>query len=140
MVEMWLNRAQAEVEAGNTSPSVQPTIKMYTMAVDAWAKSGEGGTAAQRAEEILQNMYQTYQTNPAKYELMQPTTGIFNAVVNSWARSDEEIAPLRAEQILNWMDTLYKRENLPVKPDEKIDDDNRHKSTRLKSMICILGM
>ena len=128
MVEMWLNRAQQEYDAGNHR--IVPTAKLYTMAgmyhdnamleaesavidsyshitlavtysatlVDAWAKSGEGGAAATRAEAILQHMNQLYQSGG--HDTVKPTTGIFNAVINAWARSREKIAPMRAEQIL----------------------------------------
>ena len=113
MVEKWLDRAQGEFEAGNTK--VVPTNKMFTMAVDAWAKSGEGVSAAQRAETILQHMNEKYQTTGL--ENLRPTTGIFNAVINAWARSKEKIAPSRAEQILKWMDNLHKT-NPSIKPDK----------------------
>jgi hypothetical protein len=113
MVETWLNRAQEEFDAGNTR--VVPTNKMYTMAVDAWAKSGEGVSAAQRAEAILQHMHHQYQVTGL--ENLRPTTGIFNAVINSWARSKEKIAPSRAEQILKWMDNLN-RTNPSIRPDK----------------------
>ena len=82
--------------------------------VDAWARSGEGGPAAQRAEALLQQMNQLYQTGGD--ENLCPTTGIFNAVINAWARSKERIAPVRAEQILNWMQTLNPK--LGVQPDK----------------------
>merc|ERR1712194_732117 len=82
MVEVWLCRIQEEQLAGNTR--VHATTKMYTMAVDAWAKSGEKG-AAVRAESLLQHMYNIYQKD--KIENLKPTTGIFNAVINAWARS-----------------------------------------------------
>lgn len=113
MVEKWLDRAQEEFDAGNTK--VVPTNKMFTMAVDAWAKSGEGVSAAQRAETILQHMNKKYQTTGL--ENLRPTTGIFNAVINAWARSKEKIAPSRAEQILKWMDNLHKT-NPSIKPDK----------------------
>mmetsp|Transcript_7688 Transcript_7688/g.19138 ORF Transcript_7688/g.19138 Transcript_7688/m.19138 type:complete len:1249 (+) Transcript_7688:70-3816(+) len=113
MVEKWLNRAQEESDAGNTK--VVPTNKMFTMAVDAWAKSGEGVSAAQRAETILQHMNKKYQTTGL--ENLRPTTGIFNAVINAWARSKEKIAPSRAEQILKWMDNLHKT-NPSIQPDK----------------------
>jgi hypothetical protein len=113
MVETWLNRAQEEFDAGNTR--VVPTNKMYTMAVDAWAKSGEGVSAAQRAEAILQHMHEQYQATGL--ENLRPTTGIFNAVINAWARSKEKIAPDRAEQILKWMDNLH-RTNPSIRPDK----------------------
>jgi hypothetical protein len=114
MVEMWLNRAQQEYDSGNLR--VMPTAKLYTMAVDAWAKSGEGGTASTRAEAILQHMNQLYQTGG--HDNLKPTTGIFNAVINAWARSREKIAPMRAEQILEWMEKLHRNGNIDVKPDK----------------------
>jgi len=113
MVEKWLDRAQEEFDMGNTR--VVPTNKMFTMAVDAWAKSGEGVSAAQRAETILQHMNKKFQTTGL--ENLRPTTGIFNAVINAWARSKEKIAPSRAEQILKWMDNLHKT-NPSIKPDK----------------------
>ena len=113
MVEAWLNRAQEEFDAGNTK--VVPTNKMFTMAVDAWAKSGEGVGAAQRAETILQQMNRRYQSTGL--ENLRPTTGIFNAVINAWARSKDKIAPNRAEQILKWMDNLHKT-NPSIRPDK----------------------
>jgi hypothetical protein len=83
--------------------------------VDAWAKSGEGVSAAQRAEAILQEMNRIYQTTGQ--ENLRPTTGIFNAVINAWARSREKIAPARAEQILQWMHTLHES-NPTIQPDK----------------------
>ncbi|KAG7351249.1 PPR: pentatricopeptide repeat domain containing protein [Nitzschia inconspicua] len=113
MVEQWLNRAQQEYDNGNIRVVV--TNKMYTMAVDAWAKSGEGVSAAQRAEAILQHMNQQYQATGL--ENLKPTTGIFNAVINAWARSKDKIAPSRAEQILKWMNNLH-RTNPSIRPDK----------------------
>jgi hypothetical protein len=114
MVELWLNRAQQEYDSGNLR--VVPTAKLYTVAVDAWAKSGEGGAAATRAEVILQHMNQMYQKGG--HDNLKPTTGIFNAVINAWARSREKIAPVRAEQILEWMEKLHRNGNIDVKPDK----------------------
>eukprot|EP00529_Nitzschia_sp_RCC80_P006684 CAMPEP_0113488838 /NCGR_PEP_ID=MMETSP0014_2-20120614/26223_1 /TAXON_ID=2857 /ORGANISM="Nitzschia sp." /LENGTH=1510 /DNA_ID=CAMNT_0000382563 /DNA_START=209 /DNA_END=4741 /DNA_ORIENTATION=+ /assembly_acc=CAM_ASM_000159 len=103
-VEAWLKRAQQEYDAGNTR--IVPTNKMFTMAVDAWAKSNEGVSAAQRAEAILQYMHEQFQKTGL--DSLRPTTGIFNAVINAWARSNDKMAPSRAEQILTWMDNLHK--------------------------------
>ena len=86
------------------------------MTVDAWARSGEGGAAAQRAEALLQQMHELYQSG--KHESLRPTTGMFNAVINSWARSREKIAPVRAEQILDWMQNL---KDLDVQPDKYVN-------------------
>merc|ERR1740139_1905454 len=83
------------------------------MAVDAGAKSGEKG-APMRAEAILQHMNQLHQEGQKN---LKPTTGIFNAVINSWARSGEACAPERAEQILNWM-KLNMKVNPDIQPDK----------------------
>lgn len=45
--------------------------------VDAWAKSNQGGVAAQRAEALLHQMHSLYQATGQ--ENLRPTTGIFNA-------------------------------------------------------------
>jgi hypothetical protein len=52
------------------------------------------------------------------HESLRPTTGIFNAVINAWARSREQIAPVRAEQILEWMEKLHLNGNLDIQPDK----------------------
>jgi Pentatricopeptide repeat domain len=135
MVELWLKRAQQEYDLGNRR--FVPNTKMYTMAgkrfielslclnqetlilpfcfcpVDAWARSGEGGAAAQRAEALLQHMHELYQSGG--HDDLRPTNAIFNAVINAWARSREKIAPVRAEQILNWMQNLS---DLDIQPDK----------------------
>jgi hypothetical protein len=116
MVEMWLRRSQEEYDAGNRQPGVAPTTKMFTMTVDAWAKANEGSKAAQRAEALLQRMHEMHRSG--RYENLKPTTGIFNAVINAWARSGEKVAPVRAEQILDWMQKLYKAGDRGVRPDK----------------------
>lgn len=76
MVEMWLERSQLEYESGNTR--VVPNTKMFTMAVDAWARSGEGAPAAHRAEALLQRMNQMFQTG--EYRDLRPTVSVFAPV------------------------------------------------------------
>ncbi len=61
-------------------------------------------------------MNQLYQSGG--HDTVKPTTGIFNAVINAWARSREKIAPMRAEQILEWMEKLHRNGNLDIKPDK----------------------
>lgn len=58
-------------------------------------------------------MNQLYQSGG--HETLRPTTGVFNAVIKAWANSREKIAPARAEQILDWMQTL---KDLDVQPDK----------------------
>jgi hypothetical protein len=58
-------------------------------------------------------MYELYKSG-GHYDTLKPTTGVFNAVIKAWANSREKIAPVRAEQILDWMQTL----DLDVQPDK----------------------
>lgn len=99
-------------------------LSTFLFTVDAWAKSGEGGAAATRAEAILQHMNQLYQSGG--HDTVKPTTGIFNAVINAWARSREKIAPVRAEQILEWMEKLHRNGNLDIKPDKYTFNTGKH--------------
>eukprot|EP00986_Skeletonema_menzelii_P004726 scaffold1647_cov148-Skeletonema_menzelii.AAC.11 len=119
MVEMWLDRVHSEYNSENPH-GVHPTARMYTMAVDAWAKSNGGAAAARRAEALLERMDRLYREGGGRHEALKPTTGIFNAVINAWARSREKIAPSRAEQILAWMEKLRDTggEDLDISPDK----------------------
>ncbi len=119
MVEMWLDRVHTEYNSENPH-GVHPTARMYTMAVDAWAKSNGGAAAARRAEALLERMDRLYRDGGGRHEALKPTTGIFNAVINAWARSREKIAPSRAEQILAWMEKLRDTggEDLDISPDK----------------------
>jgi hypothetical protein len=83
--------------------------------VDAWARSGKGAAAAQHAESLLLLMNKLY--TAGGHDALRPTTGIFNAVINTWANSDEKLAPRRAEQMLIWMHRLRY-----VKPDKYLCD------------------
>lgn len=82
--------------------------------LDAWAKSGGGRKAAERAEEILEWMDHLYK---AGNDEVSPDTITFNAVLDAWARSGDRMAAQRAEQILDHMDDLYRSGNHRVKPD-----------------------
>lgn len=88
MVEMWLQRAQKESNAGNHL--IVPTAKMYTMAVDAWARSGEGAVAAQRAEALLQRMNELYQSGG--HDQLRPTVSTRAEVpTSSFLRSHSNV-------------------------------------------------
>ena len=61
-------------------------------------------------------MHKLYQKTAE--ESLRPTTGIFNAVINAWARSKEKMAPARAEQILQWMEKLHETVDRSIQPDK----------------------
>jgi hypothetical protein len=83
--------------------------------VDAWARSGEGAAAAQRAESLLLHMNKLY--NAGGHDALRPTTENFNAVIFAWAGCNEKVAPRRAEQILIRMRQLR---DVEVQPDKFI--------------------
>lgn len=111
-----------------SSPSPSLVISYATVATVMC--SGEGGAAAQRAEALLQEMYQLYQSG--RYDSLRPTTGVFNAVIKAWANCSnrEQIAPVRAEQILNWMQTLTKDLSNDVQPDKFTFNTTMHAYAR----------
>ena len=97
-VETLLKRVVDDHNYGNDS--VKVTTRMYTMAIDAWAKTG-GKKAAERAHMIHANMVQMY-----KYtgdDNIKPSTISYNAVLNAWSKSGCEEACYKAESILEEM-------------------------------------
>lgn len=48
---------------------------------------------------------------------IRPTTINFNTVLDAWAKSNTKGSAIRAEQIMEWMDRLYREGNTDVKPD-----------------------
>ena len=97
-VEILLKRVVDDHNAGNASVNV--TTRMYTMAIDAWAKTG-GKKAAERASEIHRGMVEVYrQTGDVN---IMPSTISYNAVINAWSKSGDAEAAKRAEDILQEM-------------------------------------
>ena len=93
---------------------IKPTTINFNTVLDAWAKSGGGRSAAERAEEVMEWMDRLHK---AGNEDVHPDTITFNAVLDSWARSGDRRAPHRAEQILNHMQDLHHSGYGGVKPD-----------------------
>ena len=93
---------------------LQTTIH-FNAVLDAFAKSGGGRDAAERAESILEWMDDLFKLGNSD---VKPDTITFNAVIDCWARSgDHRRAAERAEQILNHMDHLHALGNKGIKPD-----------------------
>ena len=99
---------------GSSEDTVKPTTINFNTVLDAWAKSGGGRQAAERAEEILEWMDRLHKQGNT---LVCPDTISFNAVLDAWARSGDRVAPRRCEQILDHMDELSRAGNKGVKPD-----------------------
>eukprot|EP00980_Cylindrotheca_fusiformis_P027747 scaffold22549_cov98-Cylindrotheca_fusiformis.AAC.3 len=79
-IESLLERLEREMENGNELVSL--TNKHYTIAIDAWGKSGHQD-AARRAENILEKMEKISKLNPA----VAPTRVTYNALMNAHSKN-----------------------------------------------------
>jgi len=101
-VEKLMKRLVAEQTA--TGSSDVATTYAYNALLHGWARSGEGGYAAQRAEQILIEMQDRFE---AGNTCVQPNTASFRSVLLAWQRSGEtNDAAQRAQRMLNWMISL----------------------------------
>lgn len=91
MVELWLKRVEHERRLGNKR--VEATKGMYTMALDAWAHSGDS-RATSKAELLWREMLSNFKPDVVGY----------NALLHVWAKSPQHSqAATRVEQILTEM-------------------------------------
>lgn len=62
-------------------------------------------------------MIQQHQADPVAYADLRPNTYVFNTVINCWAKSKEQDAASKAEEILVAMGRLYSSGMVNLKPD-----------------------
>ena len=109
-VEQLLKRIIDDMKYGNIFAHV--TSRMYTYAIDAWAKSGVAGSA-HRAQHIHDSMVQMYkETNDP---LLAPSVVSYNALINAWGKchpADSHLATIQAEKDLaEMLDAMKQRNN-----------------------------
>lgn len=102
-VERLLKRLVDERRAGNDATAALCNTATYNCVLSGWAKSGEGGAAAQRAEHILTEMQEAFERGE---EAVRPDTESFKFVIAAWANSGETNAPQRARSVLERMVAL----------------------------------
>eukprot|EP00978_Attheya_sp_CCMP212_P013605 scaffold34157_cov52-Attheya_sp.AAC.2 len=132
VVERCLNVAQANMDHGDNNERlvdelvIQPNVIIFNSAIHAWAKSGRGRLAAEKAEDILDMLDklnesgEIVQHNPDDGEAddgLKPNTRTLSLVLEAWAccAHDNGDAAERAEKILNRMEELYNK-GFNVKP------------------------
>jgi pentatricopeptide repeat protein len=93
-VERLLVRLEEEIEAGNELLNLKN--KHYTVAVDAWGKSGHEDSA-RNAEKILERMKVMGRSNPS----LAPTRVTYNAVMHAHSKQGDT---KRAAEILEFME------------------------------------
>eukprot|EP00594_Rhizosolenia_setigera_P005141 CAMPEP_0178949756 /NCGR_PEP_ID=MMETSP0789-20121207/6245_1 /TAXON_ID=3005 /ORGANISM="Rhizosolenia setigera, Strain CCMP 1694" /LENGTH=938 /DNA_ID=CAMNT_0020630349 /DNA_START=310 /DNA_END=3122 /DNA_ORIENTATION=+ len=75
------------------------TNKLYTIAIDAWARSNSPKKASQRALSILKQLYHDHSTFGDSY-LTKPFTITYNAVINTLSKSGHAA---EAQELLDFM-------------------------------------
>ncbi len=91
----------------------------FVVLIDCLAQSaarkvgGDGGDAALKSENIVKKMEDLYEAGNDK---MKPSTSVYNALINAWAKSLRPDAGKRAEE---WLDKIQKMylSGADVKPD-----------------------
>ena len=80
---------------------VKPNVRTYASVISCWTKV-KTKTAALKADELLQSMRARFLAGDTD---MEPNSIIYNAVLNSWAKSGAKDAPERIETWLKQIDT-----------------------------------
>jgi len=111
-VEELLKRIVDDLRAGNDS--IQVTTRMYTIAMDAWAKSGVKGSA-QRAQHIHDVMVQMYKETGDPD--IAPTNISYNTLLNAWGKTVDGNGTEMAELVLKEMIEAWQAGNDELKPD-----------------------
>jgi pentatricopeptide repeat protein len=107
----------AKLEAADSSSSdtkttgIFPDIVTYNSCLSALANSGK----AREAEEIVQRMVDRC-SNAENPLAPRPDTITYSTLIHGWAKSDDEEAPARAEQILENMERLHQEGDENVTP------------------------
>lgn len=91
-----------------------PNTITFNSVICAYAKAKK----PQEAEELLKRMMTISRENDGEREdEIKADTIAFNTILHAWAVSNIRGAPLRAQQLLDHMTTLYNAGNEDVKPD-----------------------
>jgi hypothetical protein len=112
ILEKLLRRVVEEKISGNADAVGLDMTAMYTAVIRNWAKSGEKG-AAQRAEEILDNMQSAYEDGDGS---LKPNIETFNAVLLAYAQFQEDDAPQQAMRVLQKLHDLIHEGRTDVMP------------------------
>lgn len=107
-----------QLSKNGTNIGITPDAATYVAVIDCWAKSGTRD-AAERADRVLSQMIEIYQSDPVKYIGMTPITQVFNVVINAWAKSKSGTkAALKAQSMLLTMENMRAHVGISdIKPD-----------------------
>jgi len=119
-IENIVKRLVEEAEAGNAN--AKPTAKHYNYLLESWAHSGEGVYAAERCEEILNQMENEYESGVSPQ--IRPNLSSFKIVLQAWKHAGgRNLSSFRAQRILDWMSSLHEDgKNDLAEPDQMCFD------------------
>ena len=102
--------------SAKASTSLRPTAHSYATVICAWANSGGGTDAAQKASAILDRLLHARQKSNDD-TTVSPDTVIFNAVIAAWASSGDPQCGTKADEILRQMNELRNDVHYDCQPD-----------------------
>ena len=120
-----LDKLEEALEEGPAMKGgVGPNSISYHTSISAWSKScqiGDGGHAAEQAENVLHRMENQYTrsllSDNEKKNRYQPNVIAYSSIIDCWSKSGSLNGAQRAEQLLHRMETLSSSgENSRVKP------------------------
>lgn len=90
-----------------------PDIITFSIAMDAWARSGKCDVAPEKAEQLLLRMRDLYNNGHMDE---RPNAYIYSSLMKTWLKSKREIAPHKIQEILDYMMDQSDHELLPDNP------------------------
>ena len=94
----------------------RPNSFSFVTMIDAFVRSANREGSAERAEELIYQMYQYYK---AGNKDLKPNVQMVTSVINCWQRSGHREAGTRAEGLLEWLVERYDEEKDPeLRPNE----------------------
>jgi len=111
-----------EMEAScDYHPQLTPNRSIANGVMNAWSKSGQKYKKGKKCEKVLEGMIEIAKTKPnGDGREMAPDTNSFNILLNALAQGKEKNSELRAEALLERMESLSSSDSIAMncQPDE----------------------
>ena len=111
LLKEWTRQYQ---ESNKKDASSKPSVRDYGAVMDAWAKSGQGLTAAVRAHDLLQELCNLYYTT--KDVDFLPNEYLFTSVLSAYSRVDTKditVALRRTDELLDVFEREFQNYDAP---------------------------
>lgn len=91
---------------------LEPKLSSFSQTITGFANTGE----PEKSMQIIQWMLSSSESKGSL--IPAPNRTCFNGLLHAWAKSGQDNAGEKAEQVLEWMQQLHETENLDTLPDE----------------------